>query len=157
MPVDIRKLAPIDVLEYKRLRLESLTNDPESFGSDYARESQFTDVEFLNRIEQRVLNFVMGLFDGDELVSTVGIYKTKAIINIWGVYTTPSHRGKGISKRLMLRIIELVTGADDVDRIRLGVTAQSAAAQALYKNVGFEVYIDEADTSCEILMELMLK
>lgn len=150
----IRKLTPVDVHEYARLRLEALQTNPESFGSDYARENGFSTADFLRRIEQGDYRFVLGAFDDGELVSTVGIYRVEDFINIWGVYTTPSHRGQKISKGLMSELIEGLIGDDDLRKVRLGVTAESLAAQALYKRMGFEVYIDEADTSCEILMEL---
>lgn len=163
MPLEIRKLDVVDLAEFKRLRLDALQTNPESFGSHYAREAAFDDEEFANRLRVDDENFIWGGFYGGLLVAMTGFYVVKDVGNIWGVFTSPDHRGKKISKQLILQIIADAEVNPNLVKIQLGVTSDSAAALGLYKSVGFETYSVEADaiqhgefSLCEILMELHL-
>ncbi|MBL1420009.1 MAG: GNAT family N-acetyltransferase [Alphaproteobacteria bacterium] len=161
MRLDVRKLTIADLAEFKRLRLDALQTNPESFGSHYAREAAFDDEEFANRLRVDDDNFIWGGFEGGLLVAMAGFYVVENVGNIWGVFTAPDHRGRGISKQLIMQIIADAKVNPSLVKIQLGVTSDSEAALGLYKAVGFETYSIEADaiqhgefSMCEILMEL---
>lgn len=165
MLVKTRKLVADDLAEFKRLRLEALQTNPESFGSHYERELAYEDAKFAELIANNSSRFVWGAFDADKLVATMGLYNSAEdaadIVTIWGVYTSPQYRGKKISKQMILQIIADVKANPKISKIQLGVTTQSKAAIGLYKNVGFKTYkieegaIVHGDLSlCEVLMEL---
>ncbi|MGL1921699.1 MAG: GNAT family N-acetyltransferase [Hyphomicrobiales bacterium] len=168
MPVEIRKLDTSDLMEFKRLRLEALKTNPESFGSNYAREAKYDDAKFLTLMQADETRYILGAFDGEILVSTMGIFNEPQneaeIASIWGVFTSPSHRGQKIAKQLIKNIIKNAAANPALSKINLGVTSKSEAAQKLYKSVGFMTYAVEENaiihddlSMCEILMSFDLK
>lgn len=164
----MRKLNPQDLQAFKQIRLEALQTNPESFGSNFAREMAYEDSKFLQLMVSDDSRYILGMFDDDALVSTMGVFSPNGspadVVAIWGVYTMPEFRGQKISKQILLRVIEDAKSNPALNKIQLGVTDASVAAQALYKSAGFETYAVEADaivhgelSMCEILMELDVK
>jgi L-amino acid N-acyltransferase YncA len=58
---------------------------------------------------------------------------------VWGVYVSPSQRGKGVGKALMQEIIRRARQLDGLEQITL-VASAKLPAQKLYQSVGFESY-----------------
>ena len=81
---------------------------------------------------------------------------------MWGVYVSPSQRGKGVGKALMLEIIHRARQIAGIEQITLVASAR-LPAQKLYESVGFKGYGIEPhslkignDYVDDILMVLML-
>jgi ribosomal protein S18 acetylase RimI-like enzyme len=55
------------------------------------------------------------------------------------LFVDPSHRGKGLAKQLMLRLIGAAK-ADGATKIGLQVDLENAAALALYDSMGFRFH-----------------
>lgn len=150
MPQIIRLLNKNDAKAFSRLRLEALKNDPESFGSDYDKEVLFTLSDWQNRVENNQVGFSLGAFEGDTLVSFAGVIlnthrniKHKAFI--WGVYTTPQYRGKGLSKLVFADVIQQSRTIASLEMLQLDVGTHIKAAKTLYKKFGFTTYGVDVD------------
>lgn len=142
-----RQLTIKDLDEYKRVRLELLKNNDESFGSCYYEESAFDLHMWVNRLEKTTV-ISYGAFDNDKLVGiVVGVMsprrKMKHAATINSVYVTPDYRGKGIARKLMVDLIELLEERD-IEILKLSVVTTNTGAYNLYKSLGFETYGTEA-------------
>jgi len=76
---------------YKQLRLEALKNSPESFGSSYEEESNWSNLEFQDSLNK---SNILGAFVDGILVACAGFYslnfmKTKHRGVMWGMYIKP--------------------------------------------------------------------
>ncbi len=105
--VNIRKLTETDAAAFWRLRLQALETDPVAFAESPEEHKRTTVEEFASRLRSGgTENFVVGAFDGGELVGMTGFYrdallKRRHIGHIWGVFVAPSARGKGVGRELL--------------------------------------------------------
>src|ERR1700680_4258138 len=79
-------------------------------------------------------NFVFGAFDGSQLVGMTGFYrdallKRRHIGHIWGVFVSPSARGKVLGRALLVEVIESAKAIPGVRCIRLMVAVTQEAAR----------------------------
>lgn len=56
----------------------------------------------------------------------------------FGMGVRAEHRGKGIGKALLTRLIDWAKGAPELEKINLDVLSNNARAIALYRSLGFE-------------------
>jgi len=169
IPMNLRFLTPADAEAFWHLRMEMLRNDPASF-ADSTEEHETTTVD---AVRQRLAesdpasNFVVGSFADGRLTGSAGFFrrlnnKERHKGHVWGVYVSPSQRGMGVGKALMLEIIHRVRQIAGIEQITLVASAQ-LPAQKLYESVGFKGYGIEPhslkigkDYVDDILMVLML-
>jgi ribosomal protein S18 acetylase RimI-like enzyme len=59
---------------------------------------------------------------------------------VWGMYVAPEARGRGIGRALLAGVIAQARAWPGVEQLQLGVMTENAAARALYRSVGFEVF-----------------
>lgn len=144
--LNIRLLEECDALEFIRLRLEGLQNDPVAFGSSWEEEQTRTPESVGPRLRAMPDgNFVVGAFQDERLIGITGFVrsdrpKTRHKGFIWGVYVTPEARGKGVARALLTSVLERARGYADLDQITLSVSVTQAPARRLYASLGFEVY-----------------
>ena len=140
----IRTLNENDVDIFIKIRKDSLRMNPKSFGSspnaEINREKTFEDLKAKNDE-----NFILGYFDGAELVGSLGFirYQNEKVRHkgfIWGVFVYDQYRGKKIGKMLMQNCIDRASKLPGLEKIMLSVSHVSSAALALYTNIGFEIY-----------------
>lgn len=142
----IRLLTVDDAEAFWHLRLEMLRNDPVSF-ADSTEEHETTTVD---AVRQRLAesdpanNFVVGSFADGCLTGSAGFFrrpnnKERHKGHVWGVYVSPSQRGKGVGKALMLEIIHRARQIAGIEQITLVASAR-LPAQKLYESVGFKSY-----------------
>eukprot|EP01032_Pedospumella_encystans_P025201 gene25201-28490_t len=136
-----RLLTGEDWQQWKAIRLESLLDSPAAFGRSYEEDCDKDDAYFRDGIE---VNAIWGAFVGDNLVGVVGFsiergerYRHKG--KIFGVYTVPAARGKGICKALLLLAIEYAK--TKVMWLAIHVWTTNLAAYRLYESVGWQVYL----------------
>jgi RimJ/RimL family protein N-acetyltransferase len=84
------------------------------------------------------------------LVSVAGVFreqraKTKHRAAIWGVYTTPSARGKGFARAVVSAAVEYARTWDGVDLVTLSVSERAEEARRLYESLGFVRWGSEPD------------
>src|SRR5262249_33790278 len=90
-------------------------------------------------------NFVVGAFDGPELVGMSGFARNlreksnhKGLI--WGVYLRPAYRGRGLARDILTRLIDRAKSQPGLEQIMLTVAVDQPAARGLYSSLGFEVF-----------------
>lgn len=150
-PTEIQIASPtIDDWEgFKNLRLEALQNDPSAFGSSYEKEKDQPNDDWKAKLERTVgenpKEVLIFAKDGDKYVGMIGAFpKENNVWNIKAVYVNPSYRGRGISKRLIQKILEQLDNKG-AKAIELSVNTNAEAAVKIYKQFGFRIYRTEKD------------
>lgn len=136
----IRQLTATDAAAFRALRLAGLQEAPTAFGSSYGREKDRTVEDFAQTIAR---NHMVGAFDGERLVGVAGFYPSTGEKdghkgNVWGVYVEPAHRGGGIARAMMERLLEHARTV--VLLVHLCVVTDNVAALRLYERLGFVGY-----------------
>ncbi len=142
----IKQLGADDWQIWKNFRLEALKNSPESFGSFYEEELNWTNSDFQNSLTK---SDIFGVFVDNSLISCAGFYslnsaKTKHRGVIWGMYTKPECRGQGIASALIQTIINHAKSR--VTQLHLTCVTSNLGAVALYKKHGFKIYGEEPNS-----------
>ena len=138
----IRKLSPTDWAIYKSIRLASLADSPDSFGSTYEREAQLPDSEWQSRLDPtgRAKNALplVAEYEGVPVGVSWGlIHEPDAgVAHIYQMWVAPEARGNGIAKSFLDHIAAWAT-ANNCDSLALSVTTTNNAAVGLYLSSGF--------------------
>ncbi|KAI0165539.1 hypothetical protein GGR57DRAFT_497014 [Xylariaceae sp. FL1272] len=108
--------------KYKPFRLDALRQDPDAFGSTYARELEFEDDAWLARVKNpSAMTFVA--------------------VRMAAVYTIPMARSRGLAKALIKAATEeaIKRAAEQDRRLTLSVVvyATNNAAISVYERCGF--------------------
>ena len=161
---NIRKLTRLDWQTYKSVRLASLDDSPESFGSTYDREVEFLQSEWESRLDptgsaKNALPLVVEIG-----AIPVGIAwglvqeRDPRITHIYQLWVSPVARNKGIAKALIQRI-----SAWGIERgceyIALSVTTANIAAVHLYQSLGFVPFgsLEELRVGSTLMTQKMIK
>ena len=136
-----RTLNPKDYPAYDALRGMSLDAVPEAFGSTNQEEIPHRKSRFESNVNHQY-SFIMGAFDGGELLGMVGFLRFEKIKMqhrgiIWGMFVKPEIQGRGIGSKLMKNTLEKATQIDGLQKINLDVNAENPAAIRLYEKMGF--------------------
>jgi ribosomal protein S18 acetylase RimI-like enzyme len=144
--VNIRQLKENDAEALWRLRLSALETDPISFGEAPEELRKMTVEEYASRLQSGGTgNFVFGAFEGEALVGMTGFYRETAVKRrhkgwIWGVFVSPSARGKGVGRALLGQVIETAKSLPGIRCILLTVSTTQQAAIKLYRELGFRSF-----------------
>lgn len=65
---------------------------------------------------------------------------TRHKATLWGLYVDPNHRRQGVGKELLTELLRHAESMPGLEQIRLVVTADNAAAIALFERFGFRAY-----------------
>jgi hypothetical protein len=141
-PLVIRRLLPADAARFQALRLRGLREAPTAFGSSYEEECERPVSELAERIEKNTNGFILGAFDGDSLVGTVGMQREAALkrrhkMILWGMYVLPEARRGGVGRTLVDEALRQAFALPGLRQVVLGVNAANAPAVALYAGAGF--------------------
>lgn len=136
----IRVLTPEDWNIWKQFRLDALKNSPDSFGSSYEEELNWSDSDFRDGLNK---NTILGSFIDGTLVASVAFYrlngsKTKHRGVIWGMYTEPKYRGQGVASALIQTII--THAKSHVIQLHLTCVTNNLRAIKFYHKHGFKIY-----------------
>ncbi len=138
----IRTLTESDWAIYKTIRLLSLIDSPDSFGSTYAREILFPDSEWQSRLAPLAragyaLPLIAEVDDQPVGLAWCLIHEpalqTACVYQMW---VAPEVRGKGIAKALLNQIRTWAL-TKKCDYVTLAVTTSNDAAVELYLSEGF--------------------
>jgi RimJ/RimL family protein N-acetyltransferase len=143
--VEIRFLTAEDADEWRRVRAEALEGDPEAFSSSLEEHARLSLDDVKNRLGATGDSFVAGAFEDGRLVGMAGFHrengpKVRHKGRIWGVYVTPSKRGKSLGRELMRAILQRAGKIEGLEQITLSVTSTQASPLALYRSLGFEIF-----------------
>ena len=151
----IRELTEADLDAYWALRLRALREEPEAFGSAYeeSKDRPLADVAARLRTIAEAGNFILGAYEysdddgqpGERLLGIVAFErapgkKNRHIGDIFQMYVASEARGKGYGRALMEALIARARALDGLEQLILAVVTTNAAAIALYRALGFEVY-----------------
>jgi ribosomal protein S18 acetylase RimI-like enzyme len=138
--IAIEPITPLNALVFK-VGLRALQDAPHAFSSTYAKESQFSDSEWLTRVErmngERGAGFLA--MDGGTPCGIVGSFldqndPTRAwIVSMW---TAPIHRQQGIG-RLLVKEVGGWACLRKANRLLLMVTSNNESAIRFYERLGF--------------------
>ena len=140
--MQIRRLLASDASAFQALRLAALQESPSAFGSSYEDEHATPVATIAANLAQRNL---FGAFDGDALAGMIGVgldsaAKARHKASIRAMYVAPNQRGRGLGKQLLVHALGFAAAMDGVRQVTLDVTANNAAAMALYAAHGFTIY-----------------
>ena len=136
----VRRLSTLEADSFRSIRLESLQQDPEAFGSTLAGElSEFRDI-FLERFGRSTL---FGGFVGANLMARAGFSPLegpkighKGVL--WGMYVRPEARRTELASALVGSLIE--HAREHVEQIQLTVVSSNSRARRFYQRMGFSEY-----------------
>jgi RimJ/RimL family protein N-acetyltransferase len=146
MRINYRRLNPGDSKDYRDIRLESLKNHPDSFGSSHEEESMNPKLSFENYIEEKnPYKFIMGAFDNERLIGICGFFqetqkKSRHRGTIIQMYIKLEYAGKGIGSSLLKVLINEAFKIQEIEQLVIGVMANNESAKRIYSNAGFKEY-----------------
>ena len=123
---DLRRLGPEDWEDFRDIRLRSLADSPDAFGSTLEREQGFTDDDWRRRLGGPVY----AVFDPHP-VAIGGIFDNAGTPHVWGMWTDPAHRGRGHARAILDALIPPGT------RAQLDVNVDNGGARTAYERYGF--------------------
>ena len=121
-----RRLGPDDWEDFRDIRLRSLADSPDAFGSTFEREETFTEEDWRRRLTGPVY-----VVDDPRPVAIGGIFDNKGTPHVWGMWTEPTHRGRGHARAILDALIPAGTPA------QLDVNVANAGARTAYERYGF--------------------
>jgi ribosomal protein S18 acetylase RimI-like enzyme len=149
----IRVLTAEDAAAFQKLRLQALSEDPVAFAASFEEERDTPLETVAERLQPLPDRAIVGAFDGGRLVGLAAWHreemrKLRHKGFVWGVFVAPTHRGRGLARRLLVAVIALARQADGIRQLNLTAYAANGAAVALYESLGFEIYGREAAAIC---------
>ncbi len=133
--IEIRLLTTDDWPVFRRVRLRSLADTPQFFGSTLADAQARTDQGWQVLLTERV-QFV-ALADGAELGTVGGMPDLdRGGLHLISMWVAPEARGTGVSDRLVRAILDQAA-ADGHSVVRLEVAEGNTVAERLYLRNGF--------------------
>jgi ribosomal protein S18 acetylase RimI-like enzyme len=123
---EVRRLGPDDWKDFRDIRLRSLADSPDAFGSTLDREQEFTEEDWRRRLTGPVY-----VVDDPYPVAISGIFDNDGTPHVWGMWTDPAHRGRGHARRLLDALIPPGT------RAQLDVNVSNDGARTAYERYGF--------------------
>jgi ribosomal protein S18 acetylase RimI-like enzyme len=136
----IRRLAAADAADYRAIRLAALKGDALAFGSTYEAEAGRPLTHFAERLATSAVHAAYG----EAGVLGMAGFKRQAGARdrhkgfVWGTYVRPEMRRQGVARALMEAVVGEASTV--VEQLTLCVVQDNAAALALYRELGFEVY-----------------
>lgn len=153
----VLRLTPADARAYCALRREMLTNTPWAFWSSPEDDRAATPeavARTLGEPEHAILAVPAPVAAGDArpaaFLACAGVVratrrKARHRATIWGVYTTPAARGRGLGASVMAEAVRTARSWPGVELIALSASVRAEAAIRLYESLGFERWGREPD------------
>ncbi len=134
--ITIRRSGRADWRALKSIRLESLADTPDAFGSTWSENSTWSDAQWKSAAANRLYYLA---FRDDTIVGMVsgGLNDSHPGTRwLYGMYVTPSDRGSGTAERLVATVVAWAR-SEGVNELYLHVTSSVARARAFYTRLGF--------------------
>jgi ribosomal protein S18 acetylase RimI-like enzyme len=141
----VRKLIKHDADHYRQIRLEALSNDPDSFGTMHDEEAIRTTDNFREKIPVDNNSFILGCYEAEDLIGIVAFHQESRIklrhkAYIRSMYVQPKYRKKGIGKLLLNELIARAKAIQEIKMLLLDVVTNNLPAKQLYLSFGFQIY-----------------
>jgi len=118
---------------WRELRLRSLADSPDAFGSTLEREQGFTEADWRQRLQSVA---VVVTVDGVPAAMGGGFQVREGWMLVIAMWTDPAYRGRGLSRKVLDVVVAAARGQGL--RLVLNVTRGSTAARSAYERYGFE-------------------
>ncbi|MGH8996762.1 MAG: GNAT family N-acetyltransferase [Acidimicrobiales bacterium] len=133
----IDRLSPQEVERARSIRLRSLNEAPDSFGSTYQAEAAYAESDWRKRLERPDAATFVASQHGGGVGIVVGVadpsHAGVAVLN--AMWVPPESRGRRVGEALVNAVIDWAR-SEGCHAVLLGVADQSAAAQRLYERMG---------------------
>jgi ribosomal protein S18 acetylase RimI-like enzyme len=139
----VRRLGAYDWSAYRKLRLRSLADFPDAFGSTFDRESAQSDVHWMQRLAAGAASpwdAPLAVEQPDQFVGLVwgridpSAPETAHVFQMW---VAPEARGLGVGRMLLDSVVGWAREAN-ARRVVLNVTCGDTPATRMYSRAGFK-------------------
>jgi predicted GNAT family acetyltransferase len=127
----LRRITPDDWAVLRDVRLRALADSPDAFGSTLAREQDLDEKEWRRRSVRPVW---VAEVDGRP-VAMAGAFSNDGVLQVWGMWTDPDQRGRGLARALLDALIGPAVA--DGTPVGLHVNLANPGARAFYEKYGF--------------------
>src|SRR5690606_12116309 len=148
--ITIRPLAPADAPLYMGLRREMLADSPWAFAASPESDRALKEDSLLQTITGPG-STIVGAFAAPspatdamvgQLLSVAGLHtnhhpKMAHRAHIWGAYTTPRARGRGLGHRVLRATLGCARAWPGITSVGLSASIRSTEAIRLYERLGF--------------------
>jgi RimJ/RimL family protein N-acetyltransferase len=143
-PIILREAVQSDAERFRELRLDALQDSPIAFPADDQVYANHPMGFWENRLKKDENGIIFFAECENQLIGMTGIRrgetsKTKHGATIWGVYVRPQWRGLHIAESLINACLAWAK-SNEVNIVKLGVTAASTSAVSCYQRCGFIIY-----------------
>ena len=129
---EVRRAGPDDWEAWRDLRLRSLADSPDAFGSTLDREQAFTREDWLDRLRSLA---VLAFVDGVPVGLGSGFRIREGWVQVVAMWVEPAYRGRGLSRRILDLVVEGARA--EGRRAALEVNVANPVARAAYLAYGF--------------------
>jgi predicted GNAT family acetyltransferase len=126
-----RRLTPDDWAVLRDVRLRALADSPDAFGSTLEREQGLDEHEWRRRTVRPVLVVEVG----GQPVAMAGTFPNEDVLQVWGMWTDPAHRGRGYARALLDALVGPAIAEGNA--VALHVNIANPGARAFYESYGF--------------------
>ena len=149
---EVRRVHADDWELWRDVRLRSLADAPDAFGSTYEREVAFAEADWRDRLKQgpRVLVFV-----DDEPVALGGGFPFDGKLVVFGMWTAEAHRRQGHANAVLDVVVAWARERDLP--VELHVNTSNPGARTAYERYGFVAtgHLEELRPGSDQRIELM--
>lgn len=144
--IEYRKLKPSESADYRAIRLESLNEYPNSFGSTYEEQKQKNKLSFETFIEESNPEcLIVGAWHHEKLIGICGFYRltekgSKHRGEIIQMYVQSKYQGRSIGYNLLRATVSNVFKISELRQIELEVISTAKRASKIYGKIGFNEY-----------------
>ncbi len=153
---EIRTLCADDWEVWREVRLRSLADAPEAFGSKLADWQGANDREDRWRLRLENVEFNAVAVERDTVVGTVGgLRRGDDEVELISMWVAPEARGSGVGDDLVRAVVDWAE-SESVERAVLMVRRGNRHAVTLYERAGFVLVGPNPDDPAEDTMERVL-
>ncbi len=136
----IRPLSIEDWRDFKQVRLTALANSPGLFSNTLTKEQAYDDTHWQDYFRKEAA--VFGLYDGESIAGMSGIYRGTSdgltdVGYIWGIWISPSCRGRGHSHELTEACIRWAKDRPPIGSLEAGARQSNIASRRILEAAGF--------------------
>ncbi len=129
---EVRWIGPDDWEMWRDIRLRSLADSPDAYGSLLSRELEFTEADWRQRLNDRA---VLAFESGEPVAMGAAWRRHDGDFQIVAMWVEPGHRGRGLSTLVLHELV--ARGRSEGARIGLCVTQGNEVARSAYERFGF--------------------